>query len=83
MARGIPAVATPVGGVPQVVEDGVNGFLVNVDDVETLSKRLIALLENTGLRETVGVASRETILRSFSIARSINEVIEVYRSCLN
>lgn len=83
MARGIPAVVTPVGGVPQVIEDGVNGFLVNVDDIETLSKRLIALLENTGLREKVGVASRETILRSFSIARSINEVIEVYRSCLN
>lgn len=83
MARGIPAVATPVGGIPQVIEDGVNGFLVNVDDIETLSKRLIALLENTALRETVGMASRETILRSFSIARSITKVIEVYRSCLN
>lgn len=83
MARGIPTVATAVGGVPQVIENGVNGFLVNVDDIETLSKMLIALLESTALRETVGVASRETILRSFSIARSINEVIEVYRSCLS
>ena len=83
MARGVPTVATAVGGVPQVIEDGVNGFLVSVDDIETLSKRLIALLESTALRETVGVASRETILRSFSIARSINEVLEVYRSYLN
>ena len=83
MARGIPTVATAVGGVPQVIENGVNGFLVNVDDIETLSKMLIALLESTALRETVGVASRETILRSFSIARSISEVIEVYRSCLS
>lgn len=83
MARGVPTVATAVGGVPQVIEDGVNGFLVSVDDIETLSKRLIALLESTTLRETVGVASRETILRSFSIARSINEVLEVYRSLLN
>ena len=83
MARGVPTVATAVGGVPQVIEDGVNGFLVSVDDIETLSKRLIALLESTTLRETVGVASRETILRSFSVARSINEVLEVYRSYLN
>ena len=83
MARGVPTVATAVGGVPQVIEDGINGFLVSVDDIETLSKRLIALLESTTLRETVGVASRETILRFFSIARSINEVLEVYRSYLN
>ena len=81
MARGIPTIATPVGGIPQVIDDGANGFLVNVDDIEALSKRLIALLENPALRETVGIASRETMLRSFSVARSINEMIDVYRSC--
>ena len=83
MARGIPTVATPVGGIPQVIEDGANGFLVKVDDIETLSRKLTTLLENPALRETVGMASRETILRFFSVARSINEMIEVYRSCLS
>ena len=83
MARGIPTVATPVGGIPQVIEDGVNGFLIKADDIESLSEKLIALLENPALRETVGMASRETILCSFGIARSINEMIEVYRSCLS
>ncbi len=83
MARGIPTVATAVGGIPQAIEDGVNGFLINVDDIEALSERLIALLEDVALRETVGVASRNTVLRSFSITQSVNKVIEVYRSCLN
>ena len=82
MARGIPTVATPVGGIPQVIENGTSGFLVKVDDVEALTEKLMLLLGNSTLRETVGVASRETIKRSFSIARSVDEMIDVYRGCL-
>ena len=82
MARGIPTVATPVGGIPQVIENGTTGFLVKVDDVEALAEKLMLLLGNSTLRETVGTASRETIKRSFSIARSVDEIVEVYRGCL-
>ena len=82
MARGIPTVATPVGGIPQVIENGTTGFLVKGDDVEALAEKLMLLLGNSTLRETVGMASRETIKRSFSIERSVDEMIEVYRGCL-
>lgn len=82
MARGIPTVATPVGGIPQVIENGTTGFLVKVDDVEALAEKLMLLLGNSTLRKTVGAASRETIKRSFSIERSVDEIVEVYRGCL-
>ena len=80
MARGIPTVATPVGGVPQVIEDGVSGFLVDVDDVDALSDRLNILLDKPGLRENVGVASRNTVTRLFNVGGSIKQLLALYRA---
>lgn len=80
MARGIPTVATPVGGVPQVIEDGVSGFLVDVDDVDALSDRLNILLDKPGLRENVGAASRNTVARFFNVGGSIKQLLALYRA---
>lgn len=80
MARGIPTVATAVGGVPQVIEDGVSGFLVDVDDVEMLSEKLAALLGKAALREKVGAASRDTVVRSFGVDRSIKRLLMLYQA---
>lgn len=80
MARGIPTVATPVGGVPQVIEDGVSGFLVDVDDVDALSDRLNILLDKPGLRENVGAASHNTVTRLFNVGGSIKQLLALYRA---
>ena len=80
IARGIPTVATPVGGVPQVIEDGVSGFLVDVDDVDALSDRLNILLDKPGLRENVGAASRNTVTRLFNVGGSIKQLLALYRA---
>lgn len=80
MARGIPTVATPVGGVPRVIEDGVSGFLVDVDDVDALSDRLNILLDKPGLRENVGAASRNTVMRLFNVGGSIKQLLALYRA---
>ena len=80
MARGIPTVATPVGGVPRVIEDGVSGFLVDVDDVDALSDRLNILLDKPGLRENVGAASRTTVMRLFNVGGSIKQLLALYRA---
>lgn len=80
MARGIPTVATPVGGVPQVIEDGISGFLFDVDDVDALSDRLNILLDKPGLRENVGAASRNTVTRLFNVGGSIKQLLALYRA---
>jgi glycosyltransferase involved in cell wall biosynthesis len=59
MAYGCPIVATAVGGVPEVIEDGVNGLLCAPRDPNCLSEKICALIEDPVLRETLGRAARE------------------------
>jgi len=54
MAQGKPVIATNVGGIPDFVKDGVNGFLVNYRNVETLSNRMLVLLADDNLRRKMG-----------------------------
>lgn len=78
MAYGIPTVATAVGGVPQVIEDGVNGFLVDVDDEAALSERLASLLAKPELREELGRNGRDQIVRNFGLDRTVAQVVDIY-----
>lgn len=78
MAHGIPAVATAVGGVPQVIEDGVNGFLIDVDDETALSERLVSLLAKPELREELGRNGRDQIVRNFGLDRTVAQVVDIY-----
>lgn len=63
MAAGCAIVATPVGAVPEVLEDSVSGFIVPPGDAAALAARCIRLLEDRSLRETVGRRAREEALR--------------------
>jgi glycosyltransferase involved in cell wall biosynthesis len=62
----VPVVATAVGGVPEAVENGETGFLVALDDVESLRKSLIRLLKSPDEREEMGRAGLELAQERFS-----------------
>ncbi|HUO44257.1 MAG TPA: glycosyltransferase [Burkholderiales bacterium] len=79
MAAGIPAVTTPVGGIPDAVEDGVNGYLVNPGDRSALRKALAILLGDGLLRERMGSAARAKIAASFSSDVVVPRLEEIYR----
>ena len=66
LAHGVPVVATAIGGVPEVVSDGRNGFLAPVDNVEALAERVVQLLEDAPLRQRLGQLGREEVLARFS-----------------
>lgn len=83
MSYGIPCVMTPVGGVPQVIEDGYNGFLVPVDDVELLSSVLCRVLASPRLREEIGRRARMTVRTNFDIKQNVNKLIRIYAQCLS
>jgi glycosyltransferase involved in cell wall biosynthesis len=59
-AAGLPIVTTPVGGVPEIVKDGVNGFLISPGDVRALSSSILRVLEDADLRKKMS----ETNMRS-------------------
>lgn len=66
MAMGLPILATPVGAVPDLVQEGVNGFLVPVGDVEALTERLCELASQPDLVQRMGQASRELYLANYT-----------------
>jgi glycosyltransferase involved in cell wall biosynthesis len=72
-------VTTPVGGIPEIVEDGRNGLLVPPGDADELADALIRLLESADLRHRMGRAGREVIERGFSVDRMVEGNLAVYR----
>ena len=66
MCRGIPVVATRVDGIPEMVEDGVTGFLVPAEDVDGFAAAAKRLLANEPLRRQMGAAGRERAKELFS-----------------
>jgi glycosyltransferase involved in cell wall biosynthesis len=71
MAAGRPAVCTAVGGMPEMVEDGVTGFLVPPHDPDALADRLVALIEDPELRRRMGAQARRRASESFSLEASV------------
>jgi glycosyltransferase involved in cell wall biosynthesis len=61
-----PVVATRVGGIPEVVEDGVNGYLVEPGDVDALRERVAALIADPSLRTRMGEAGRARVEQDFT-----------------
>ncbi|AHI27767.1 glycosyltransferase [Marinobacter similis] len=73
-----PVVCTQTGGNPEIVEDGVTGYLVPVGDVDTLTERLRHLIEMPDLRVSMGKAGQERIHSRYSLADMLNRHIDVY-----
>lgn len=77
MACGTPVVASQVGGLAYLVQDGQTGYTVPVDDPAALADRLLSLLSNPGLRQRMGETAVETA-RGYAWQRIANKVIAVY-----
>jgi glycosyltransferase involved in cell wall biosynthesis len=82
LAAGRPVVATRVGGVPDVVRDGQDGFLVEPGAVDDLAERLARLARDADLRRKMGDAGRERVLPRYSVDRLVDDVDTLYRTLL-
>jgi glycosyltransferase involved in cell wall biosynthesis len=82
MASGLPVVASATGGLPELVEDGITGFLVPVGDVDALADRLGQLLGDEKLRVRVGQAARERVREHFSGAAMGAKIAQLYDGLL-
>lgn len=78
-AIGRPIVTTNSVGCKDVVEDGVNGFLIPIKDAEALADRLRKLFDSKDLRISMGRKSREFAERDFSIEGVVNKHLEIYK----
>ncbi len=81
MASGKPVIATSVGGVADIVEDGKNGFLVKSNDRHEFSEKLIRLLQNEGEKVSFGKVGRERVRHKYSKDRLVKDIESLYEEC--
>jgi len=82
MACGVPAVCSNVGGVSEVVHEGVEGYLVPPRDVQTMAARALEILATPGRREQMGQAARQRALSDFCTTKIIPQYEALYRRIL-
>ncbi len=82
MASGLPSVVTAVGGVPDTLADGVEGIVVPPSNAQALADGLQRLLGDPELRDTMGRAARERVIREFSIQSLARTCREAYAEVL-
>jgi glycosyltransferase involved in cell wall biosynthesis len=82
LAASRPVVATRVGGVPDVVQEGEDGFLVEPGATDDLADRLAELARDPKLRERMGRAGRERVLPRYAVERLVDDVDRLYRALL-
>src|ERR1051325_10522875 len=79
MAHAKPTSATRVGGIPELVADGVSGFLVERDDAREAAEKLQLLIENESLRREMGQAGRELVAKKFDLTANVAQLVELYK----
>ena len=83
MAAGKPIISTPVGGIAEAVSHGVNGFLVDPGDVESLAMHLSLLVTDAALRDKMGSASRDFLLEKFESTKLVNRLVRIYDAAID
>jgi glycosyltransferase involved in cell wall biosynthesis len=79
-AAGVPTVATAVGGIPEVLEDGRNGCLVPPGDAPALAQRIVRLLDNEDERHAMGRAACDRVRRDFSFTATSRQYHELFKT---
>jgi glycosyltransferase involved in cell wall biosynthesis len=83
MACGIPVVSTRSGGPEGIITDGVDGYLVALDDEKAMADRLARLLADTVLNECMGEAAREKIMQKYEARAAGKAFSEIYDELLS
>jgi glycosyltransferase involved in cell wall biosynthesis len=78
MACARPIVATGAGGIPEIVEHGVNGLLVPVRDPHALAEAMVRMLKDANLRQRMGDAGLARVTERFTVERMVSETADVY-----
>jgi glycosyltransferase involved in cell wall biosynthesis len=82
MALGIPVIANPSGGVPELIEEGVTGYLFPPERADILAKRIIYLIENKGIAMKMGEKAREHVRKNFSFDLMAKRFEELYENMM-
>jgi glycogen(starch) synthase len=83
LSTGLPVVTTNVGGIPETIESGKNGFLVEPFNTKQLTDRIVYLLEHPAEAEEMGAKARKTIVEQYDWHIVVKKVLKVYDEALS
>jgi glycosyltransferase involved in cell wall biosynthesis len=79
-AMELPIIATDVGAVSEIVQDGVNGFLIPPKDSNAIAAKIAELATHSELRYQMGLAGRKIAMANFSLTKMLNKIESVYQA---
>ncbi len=79
MAAGVPVIATSVGGVPDVVENGVTGVLIHAEDCDALAREIVRAATDTRARAVMAARARSLVATRYEAGRLVEEMDRLYR----
>jgi glycosyltransferase involved in cell wall biosynthesis len=82
MLYGIPNISTNIASIPEVIKDGVNGFLISPGDIDSLVCKIKELIDDRKLRQKFSVNSYDLVNNSFSLEHNVGQLKECYRIML-
>jgi hypothetical protein len=77
-----PIIVTNSGGMPEIIKDGINGFVIPIKDFEALAAKITLLLENMRLRRRLGYTAREIVESQYNKERVVKDIISLYEKTL-
>jgi glycosyltransferase involved in cell wall biosynthesis len=83
LSSGLPVVTTNVGGIPEMIEDGKNGFLVQPFNAKQLADRILYYLEHPAAASEMAFLARKTIEERFDWRLIVKKVLRVYEEALS
>lgn len=83
MCLGLPVISTYHGGIPELVQDGVTGFLVPERDADALAQKLSYLIEHPEIWNSMAQAGRAYVEKHFDMHKLNSELVEIYQKLLN
>lgn len=82
MAMGLPVIGTQHGGIPELVENGISGFLVPERDADAIAEKLTYLIERPEIWPQMGRAGRWYVEEQYNIVKLNDKLVEIYRQVL-
>jgi glycosyltransferase involved in cell wall biosynthesis len=78
MASALPIVTTPVGAIPEIMEDGVNGFLISPGDKKAMEEKILSLLEDPELGLKMGEANLKLVKEKYDVKIIGKKLEDIY-----
>ncbi|MBW4667499.1 MAG: glycosyltransferase [Cyanomargarita calcarea GSE-NOS-MK-12-04C] len=83
MAMGLPVISTLHGGIPELVEDGISGFLVPERDADAIAQKLTYLIEHSQDWQKMGKAGRKRVEENYDMTKLNDELVAIYQQMLD